>query len=123
MGFSVNADSYFRRNVADPLRFTLGGPLRLSASSIDEYRGTDDVLVRAGYLHRIASLPTQLGEGLYVTTGYEGGEIWSPEHPSFLRQDGVLGVLAATPVGSITLAGSLGDGGRRKFFFTFGRLF
>ena len=34
-----------------------------------------------------------------------------------------LGVLAATPLGSITLGGSLGDAGRRKFFFTFGRLF
>jgi NTE family protein len=49
--------------------------------------------------------------------------MWSPERPSFLRQDGVLGVLAATPVGSITLGGAIGDAGRRKFFFTFGRLF
>jgi NTE family protein len=41
--------TYFRRDVADPLRFTLGGPLRLSASSIDEYRGTDAFLIRSGY--------------------------------------------------------------------------
>lgn len=123
LGFSFSGDTYFRRTVADPLRFTLGGPLRLSASSIDEYRGTDDALVRAAYLRRLASLPTQLGEGLYVTGAYEGGEIWSPERPAFLRQDGILGLLAATPVGSITLGGSIGDAGRRKFFFTFGRLF
>jgi NTE family protein len=122
-GLAMSADTYFRRNVADPLRFTLGGPLRLSASSIDEYRGTDDLLVHAAYLRRIASLPTQLGDGLYITGAYEGGEIWSPERPAFLRQDGVLGVLAATPVGSITLGGAIGDAGRRKFFFTFGRLF
>lgn len=122
-GVALSADTYFRRNVADPLRFTLGGPLRLSASSIDEYRGTDDMLVRAAYLRRIASLPTQLGDGLYITGAYEGGEVWSPERPAFLRQDGVLGVLAATPVGSITLGGAIGDAGRRKFFFTFGRLF
>ena len=32
--------------------------------------------------------------------------MWSPERPAFLRQDGVLGVLAATPLGSITLGGS-----------------
>ncbi len=122
-GLGISADTYFRRNVADPLRFTLGGPLRLSASSIDEYRGTDDALVRAAYLHRIAPLPTQLGEGLYVTAAYEAGEIWSPEQPAFLRQDGVLGLLAATPVGSITLGGSIGDAGHRKIFFNFGRLF
>jgi NTE family protein len=122
-GLALSADTYFRRDVADPLRFTLGGPLRLSASSVDEYRGTDDMLVRAAYLRRMASLPTQLGDGLYITGAYEGGEIWSPERPAFLRQDGVLGVLAATPLGSITLGGSIGDAGRRKFFFTFGRLF
>jgi NTE family protein len=50
--FSFSANTYFRRNVADPLRFTLGGPMRLAASSIDEYRGTDDGLVRAAYLQR-----------------------------------------------------------------------
>jgi NTE family protein len=123
LGFGVAADTYFRRNVADPLRFTLGGPMRLSASSIDEYRGTDDLLVRAAYLRRFASLPTQLGDGLYISTAYEAGEMWSPEQRTFLRQDGVLAVLAATPLGSVTLGGSIGDAGRRKFFFTFGRLF
>jgi len=65
--------------VADPFRFTLGGPLRLSASSIDEYRGTDTYLVRAGYLRRIASLPSGLGQGMYLTGAYEAGEIWSPD--------------------------------------------
>jgi NTE family protein len=123
LGFGFSADTYFRRDVADPLRFTLGGPQRLTASSIDEYRGTDDTFARGAYYRRIASLPTQLGDGLYITTAYEAGEVWSPEHPAFLRQDGVLGVLGATPLGSITLGGSIGDAGRRKFFFTFGRLF
>jgi len=123
LGFGISADTYFRRNVADPLRFTLGGPMRLSASSIDEYRGTDDMLVRAAYLWRVASLPTELGNGLYISSAYEAGEMWSPEQPAFLRQDGVLGVLAATPLGSITLGGAVGDAGRRKIFFTFGRLF
>jgi NTE family protein len=123
VGFDVSGDTYFRRNVADPLRFTLGGPQRLSASSIDEYRGTDDMLARAAYYRRIASLPTQLGDGLYLTGAYEAGEVWSPERRTFLRQDGVLGLLGTTPLGTITLGGSIGDAGRRKFFFTFGRLF
>lgn len=123
IGFRSEVDTYFRRNVADPLRFTLGGPLRLAASSIDEYRGTDDFLVRTGYLRRIAALPLGLGQGLYVTVGYEAGEIWSPEHPAFLRQDGITGVVAATPLGVLTIATSIGDAGRRKVFFTLGRLF
>ncbi len=123
VGASFYADSYFRHNVADPLRFTLGGPLNLSASNIDEYRGTDDYLARAAILRPIAQLPTAIGEGLYAVFSYEGGEIWSPEKPALLRQDGTLGVLAATPLGAITLGGSIGDAGRRKVFFTFGRLF
>jgi NTE family protein len=122
-GVSVDANTYFRRNVTQPLQFTLGGPFRLSASSIDEYRGTDDGLVRGAYLHRLFSLPTGVGEGLYASFGYEGGEIWSPEHSAILRQDGFLTGLAATPVGVIQFGGAVGDAGRRKFFFSYGRVF
>ncbi len=123
VGLSVEGNTYLRRNIAEPLRFTLGGPLRLSASSIDEYRGTDDFLVRAGYLHQIATMPSGLGHGLYLSLGYEGGEIWAPERRSFLRQDGFLGVIAATPLGALTVGGAAGDAGRRKVFVSFGRLF
>ena len=123
LGFSVNANTYFRRNVTEPLRFTLGGPFRLSASSIDEYRGTDDYLVRGAYLHRLFSLPTGVGEGLYASFGYEAGEMWSPERPAFLRQDGLLTGLASTPIGVIQFGGAVGDAGRRKFFFSYGRVF
>ncbi|WP_263355999.1 patatin-like phospholipase family protein [Acidicapsa ligni] len=123
LGVLVEGNSYFRRNVADPLRFTLGGPLHLSASSMDEYRGTDDYLVRAAYLRRLAALPSGLGQGLYIATGYEGGEIWSPERSAILRQDGFLSLGAATPLGMLTFGTSIGDAGRRKIFFSLGRLF
>ena len=122
-GLTGDLNSYLRANVAQPFRFTLGGPRRLSASSMDEYRGTDTWLARAGYLRRIASLPTGLGHGLYGVFGYEAGEIWSPESHAILRQDGTLGLLAATPLGSISVGGSVGDAGHRKFFLTIGRLF
>ena len=123
IGVSAEGNTYFRRNVTEPLRFTLGGPLRLSASSIDEYRGTDNYLARAAYLHRIAALPFGIGQGLYAAVGYEGGEIWSPEYPAVLRQDGFLVGVAATPVGVLQFGGALGDAGHRKIFFSFGRLF
>jgi NTE family protein len=123
LSLSADANTYFRHNVADPLRFTLGGPLRLYASSIDEYRGTDTVLTRAIYLRRVAKLPTGLGQGVYLTTGYEAGSIWSPEQHSILRQDVVGGVLLSTPLGAITVGGAIGDDDHRKVFFTFGKLF
>ena len=120
---TASTDTYFRRNVADPLRFTLGGPLRLTGSSVDEFRGTDTVLAQAIVLHRLANLPTGLGHGLFLATGYEAGSIWSPEHRSTLRQDGILGLLVNTPIGVMTVGGSVGDAGHRKVFFTLGRLF
>jgi len=123
LALSAEGNTYFRRNVAEPLRFTVGGPLRLSASSIDEYRGTDDFLARAGYLRRIAALPTGYGQGLYAGLGYEGAEIWAPERRAILRQDGLFSVIAATPLGAITIGGAIGDAGRRKIFFSYGRVF
>jgi len=120
IGFRAQGDTYFRRNVADPFRFTLGGPMRLSASSIDEFRGTDDFFFRGGYLRKIATLPSGLGQGVYLTGAYEAGEIWSPERKAILRQDVVGGIVASTPFGVITLAGSAGDAGRRKVFFMLG---
>jgi NTE family protein len=122
-GISGEVNSYLRANVAQPYRFTLGGPTRLSASSFDEYRGTDTYLTRMGYMRRIAALPTGLGQGLYAVLGYEAGEVWSPEARAFLRQDGSAGFLANTPLGLITFGASAGDAGHRKVFLTLGRWF
>jgi len=122
-GISTEVNSYMRANVAQPYRFTLGGPLHLSAASFDEFRGTDTYLARTGIMHRIAALPTGLGQGLYAVFGYEAGEIWSPENHSTLRQDGNIGLIANTPLGLITFGGSVGDAGHRKVFVTLGRWF
>lgn len=123
--FAVSAETntYFRRDITNALRFTLGGPLRLSASSIDEYRATDDYLTRLGYLRKLAALPTGLGQGLYFTTAFEAGEIWTPEQPAFLRMDIFSGVLADTPLGVITFGGSIGNADHRKVMLSIGRLF
>ena len=122
-GIGGEVNSYLRANVAEPFRFTLGGPMRLSASSIDEYRGTDMYLAHAGYMRRIAALPTGLGQGLYGLIGYEAGQAWSPEQRTFLRQDGTVGLVGNTPLGLMTFGVSVGDAGHRKVFFTIGRWF
>src|SRR5208283_4413483 len=56
-GLGADVNSYLRANVAQPYRFTLGGPRQLSASSFDEYRGTDTYIARTGYLRRMVALP------------------------------------------------------------------
>jgi NTE family protein len=122
-GLSGEVNSYLRANVAQPYLFTLGGPMRLSASSFDEFRGTDTYLARAGYMRRFAALPTGMGHGLYGVFSYEAGEIWSPQTNAILRQDGLAGLVANTPIGLFTFGASVGDAGHRKVFVTLGRWF
>ena len=117
------AGTLFNRNVAEPFRFTLGGPLRLSASAIDEYRGTDYYLLQPSFLRRIASLPAPLGQSLYLGASYEAGQMYAPGSPTITRQDVLFGVVAETPLGIITLAPAIGDSGHRKFVFTLGKFF
>jgi NTE family protein len=117
------AGTMFNRNVAQPFRFTLGGPLRLSASAIDEYRGTDYYLLQPSFLRRIASLPAPLGQSIYLGASYEAGQMCAPHTPTITRQNILFGLVAETPLGIITLAPAIGDSGHRKFVFTLGKFF
>ncbi len=121
--FASESGTMFNRNVSQPFRFTLGGPLRLTASAIDEYRGTDYFLVEPVFLRRIAKLPDPLGQSIYLGAAYEAGQMHAPGLPTITRQDVYFGVVAETPLGVITLAPAIGDDGRRKFIFTLGKLF
>ncbi|MDQ2925518.1 MAG: patatin-like phospholipase family protein [Acidobacteriota bacterium] len=120
---NMEGATMFNRNVAQPFRYTLGGPLRLSAASIDQYRGTDYFLITPGYLRRIASLPRPLGQSIFVGATYEVGQMRAPDNRTITRQDVYFGIVAETPLGVITFAPSFGDGGNRKLNFTLGRLF
>jgi len=121
--FGMEAGTYFNRSVATPFRYTLGGPFRLSASANEEFRGTDYALFRPAYLHRLATLPSPLGQSIYVLAAYEAGQMRAPDLRTVTRQDGFLGLAAETPLGVITFGPSLGDGGHRKLVFTLGRFF
>ena len=121
--FATEGGTMFNRNVAQPFRFTLGGPLRLTASAIDEYRGTDYFLVKPAFLRRIAKLPAPLGQSIYLGAAYEAGQMRAPGLHTITRQDVYFGIVAETPLGVITLAPAIGDDGHRKFIFTLGKLF
>jgi NTE family protein len=121
--FGAEGGTLFDRNVAQPFRFTLGGPLRLSASEIDQYRGTDYFLVEPAILRRIAQLPQPLGQSIYLGLGVEAAQIHAPGLPVINRQDGYFGLVAETPLGVITLAPAIGSNGERRLVFTLGKLF
>ncbi len=120
---ATEGGTMFNRGVAQPFRFTLGGPLRLTASNIDEYRGTDYFLIEPAYLRRVAQLPQPLGQSIYLGAGYEAGQMRAPDQRTITRQDVFFGVVAETPLGVVTLAPAIGDDGHRKFVFTLGKLF
>ncbi len=123
--FLVNAEggTMFDRDVAQPFRFTLGGPLRLGALSIDQLRGTDYFLVTPGYLHRLIALPAPISGAVYVGAAYEAGQMRSPDGPTTTQQDIYFGLIAETPLGVITAGPALGTNGQHKFIFTLGRFF
>ncbi len=123
LSLSGEGGTFFHRNIADPFRFTLGGPLRLAASSFDEYRGTDYFLLRPAYFRRIAHLPAPLGQSIYGIGTYEVGQMRAPNTANVMRQDGFFGLAAETPLGAITFGPAIGDHDHRKLVFTLGRFF
>ena len=121
--FNAEGGTMFDRNVAQPFRYTLGGPLRISSLAIDQLRGTDYFLITPGYLHRLATLPAPLGQSIYFGAAYEAGQMHAPGQETVTRQDVYFGLVAETPLGVITIAPAIGDGGNRKLNFTLGRFF
>ena len=119
----LEGGTMLNRDVAQPFRFTLGGPMRLSASAIDQYRGTDYFLVTPGYLRRIKSLPAPLGNSLYLGGFYEAGQIRAPDASTIAQQDVFFGVFAETPIGVISLGPAIGTHDERKLVFTIGKFF
>jgi NTE family protein len=123
--FLANAEggTMFNRDVAQPFRFTLGGPLRLAASAIDQYRGTDYFLLTPGYLRQLHTLPAPLGNSIYLGGVFEMGQMRAPDASTVTRYDVYFGVVAETPFGVISIAPAIGNGGERKLVFTIGKLF
>ncbi len=119
----MEGGTMLNRNVAQPFRFTLGGPLRLGAVAIDQYRGTDYFLITPGYMRRIKSLPAPLGNSLYLGGFYEAGQMRSPDGPAITMQDVFFGVMAETPLGVISIGPAIGTGNEHKLVFTIGKFF
>jgi len=104
-------------------QYFLGGTAGLFAYGQNEVRGDQYFLFRAGYLHRLLTLPPFLGEGLYAATFYEVGKMYNAPGVSRLPTDGAAGFIVRTALGPVFIGGSVGDTGHAKWFFALGRVF
>lgn len=104
-------------------QYFLGGPSGLAAYGQNEVRGDQFYLFRAGYLHRLLTLPPFLGSALYADAFYEVGKMFNAPGVSKLPNDGAAGVIVRTALGPIFIGGSVGDTGHATWFFALGRLF
>jgi NTE family protein len=104
-------------------QYFLGGTGGLLAYGQNEVRGDQYYLFRAGYLHRLLSLPPFLGNGLYAVTLYEVGKMFNAPGVSRLPNDGAAGVIVRTAIGPVFAGGSVGDTGHATWFFALGRVF
>jgi len=119
--------SSFGHSLAIPLQLTLGGPLRMGAFGIGQFRGDRMGYATTGYLKRIGKLPAILGGDLFVGGWAEGGLLQQVGVPAgVFRQSGTVAFVAETPVGPVYVGWSLGrtdSQWRGKFSFLVGRFF
>jgi NTE family protein len=104
-------------------QYFLGGVAGFLAYGQNEVRGDQYYLFRAGYLHRLLTLPTFLGDGVYAVTLYEVGKMFNAPGVSRLPNDGAAGVIMRTAIGPVFFGGSVGDTGHATWFFALGRVF
>jgi NTE family protein len=108
------------------LLFTLSDFTRLAALSREVTGGERAAYAAVSLQHRIASLPTRLGRGIYVGGTFETGRVWARrEETGFdgIRPAGGIFVGADTVLGPIHAGFGIGYGGNTSLYVLLGRPF
>lgn len=113
----------FDRNAPPAQQFTLGGPFRLGAYGRDEFRGSRYILTSLGYMREVSRLPPIFGDKIYAGSWYEFGGAFDRNETAEYFGSLSGGVIVVTKLGPISFGGSLGEGGRRKLYFSLGKFF
>ena len=116
----------FGNRVPGIYQFTLGGPFRLGAFDVDEFRGDNYFLASLGYLRRMGRLPDFVGQEIYLTGFAESGSVF--EEPEDITSSRVYasfggGLVLETALGPFFLGAGVGDDGSGKIYFSLGTLF
>jgi NTE family protein len=113
----------FHKDASPLAQFTLGGPLRLGALRRDELVGNHYLFAGAGYLRSVYALPSIIGGRVYLFGGAEAGGAFNRLRTSNAYLNATGGIVVVTAFGPISLGGSFGEGGRRRAYFSIGRIF
>ena len=106
--------------------FLVGGLFSLGGYSEGELRGQVTAGVTAGYHYRLLSLPSGLGEGIYVGGLVDARNVWADTSEislDDLRYGFTVVVGADTVAGPLFLAYGRAEGGRDRIYVTLGRTF
>lgn len=121
----VRADggtTFGARNL-DLQSFSLGGPFRLGAYGRHELLGNQYFLVQTGFSYELFRLNPLIGTNLSAVAFYEVGKIYGNRLAPKLPNDATGAVVLRTAFGPFFLGGSVGDSGRRRWWFGMGRVF
>jgi NTE family protein len=104
-------------------RFTLGGPLRMSAFNNDELRGANYLFAAGGYLYRAGRLPDVMGGNIFLGSWLEGGSAFDKWNDAKWRGDAGFGLIMETLIGPVFAGGSIGFDGHGRFYVGVGPVF
>lgn len=119
----VSGGTTFNRQAPLAQQFTLGGPFRLGAYSLDELRGNAYVVANVGYLKRIGQFSALTGMTTYAAMWLEGGGVFDGQEGDESAICLSAGLVAATPIGPAFVGASLGDSGNSNLYFVLGQVF
>jgi NTE family protein len=103
--------------------FTMGGPDNLSSLGLGQLRGDRYFYGGIDALRAFSVDRSSYLNKVYLAIGAEAGKAFYGSNVGSPIYDGVLGVVAESPMGIIFLGGSYGSADSHRIFFRIGRLF
>ena len=97
--------------------------MQLGAYGKNELLGNQYFLFQAGYLRELVRLSPLTGSTFYGVALYEVGKVYGNPGLPTLPNDISFALVGKTAIGPVFVGGSVGDSGRRKWWFGVGRIF
>jgi NTE family protein len=113
----------FNKDAPAEMMFTLGGPFRLGAYDLEQFRGNHYFMSSLGYRHHISELSPLLGGKIYTIAWFDAGGAYMDFTSPIVQYQGSAGFIMDTKLGPLALIGALGKGGQGKVYFSFGKFF